>query len=187
MCVDHGLSNLIQLAEIGFHQRNRAGCLAVRICVDKDGGFVSILQRIREIETANAEIDDADAWRENLQRTRRFTTSTPNPSSPKKIFPIPAIRIFEVLSTLCVRASSRRQGLNFRRIEKETVPRLAKHAEIASGIVFQHDADVILALIILLDAFDDGGLTGQGDIQDIASLAADAGERGLQPSLQCRR
>ena len=188
MRLDHCLLRLIQLLKIGFDERNRARWLTVRICIDQDRRFVSILQRIREIEASNAEIDDSHLGREARRWTSRFTTSTPNPSSPRKMFPIPATRMRgRRLAASGARRCFVRQWFDFLRDKEKAMAGLAQHTHIPPGIVLQHHADVDLAFVVLLDALDERDLPGQRDVEDVAAVAADAAARDLPPSLPLRR
>src|SRR5580698_2562430 len=52
---------------------------------------------------------------------------------------------------------------------------LAEHAQILAGILVQHHGQMQLTFIILLDGLDDRNLSGQREIEDIATRA------GTQP------
>ena len=47
---------------------------------------------------------------------------------------------------------------------------LTHHSEVAAGVVFENDADVLRALIIFFNAFDDCDLPAQRDVQNVAAL-----------------
>src|SRR5208283_1560936 len=47
--------------------------------------------------------------------------------------------------------------------------RLTEQPHVLSGIVFQNHADMILAVVILLDALDSRNLAVEGDIHDISA------------------
>ena len=59
---------LVQLAQVRLNQRNRAWRLTVRISIDKNCSLVAILQRIRQIEAANAEVHDLNPRTEFMRR-----------------------------------------------------------------------------------------------------------------------
>ena len=102
-------------------------------------------QRIGEIEAANAEVDDAHAGGSS-RASRRCATSTPKPSSPRKMLPMPAIRI-DCGDGAPAPAAADRDGrilagaaLDFLWRVEEAMPGLAQQAEIAARVVVEHDA-----------------------------------------------
>ena len=60
-------------------------------------------------------------------------------------------------------------GFDLLDAKEEAVAGLAQHTQIFAGIVIEHDGKMNLALVILLDAFDDADLAGQREIQDVAA------------------
>src|SRR6476620_6551959 len=91
--------------------------------------------------------------------SRRFScwaTSTPNPSSPRKMFPTHATRM---LSIRRHRFSQNKRFYLFGGKEK-SMARLTHQAQVASGIILQHDRKVDLIFKILFNGFDDGNLAG---------------------------
>ncbi len=63
---------------------------------------------------------------------------------------------------------------------------LAKQAHISSRILIKNHADVTLALVILLDAFDGGHLPGQRDVHHVAALAGTQAHAASGPHLDSR-
>ena len=96
---------------------------------------------------------------------RRFATSTPKASSPRKIFPIPAIRIAFPLDHVG------RQRCHFFRRKKEAMPGLFLQAQIAVRIAVDYHSQLKLALIVLLDRLDGRDHAGKSHVEDVASLA----------------
>ena len=79
------------------------------------------------------------------------------------------------LRMLCCYAIRLRDWLNLIRIEEETMSGLAQQAEVATRVIVQHYADMLLAFIILLKSFDHGNLPGKRKVDDVSAFA------GLKP------
>ena len=73
------------------------------------------------------------------------------------------------------------QGFHFRRGEEEAVARLAHHSEIATGIVFENDADVPDAFVVLFNAFDGCHLPAQRDVENVAAFFGMQAHAARQP------
>ena len=84
---------------------------------------------------------------------------------------MPATRIFSSCAGWRAAVSLRIDRLNFFGREEKTMAGLAQHAKILAGIVIQHDGEMHLAFVILLNRFDDGDLAGQSEIEDVAAFA----------------
>src|SRR5579863_4752993 len=63
------------------------------------------------------------------------------------------------------------------------MPWLAEQAHILSGIVIQHHTNVMLALVILFNAFDSRGLSVEGDVHYIAARARMQAHAASRPHL----
>ncbi len=105
----------------------------------------------------------------NRDGSRRLTTSTPNASSPRKMLPMPATRIFGAPTSAARRRGSPFHELDFFRDEKEAMAGLARETEIASGILVDHDGDVHLVLVVLLDGLDGGDLAREKQVHGVAA------------------
>src|SRR5947209_18432380 len=79
--------------------------------------------------------------------------STPKASSPRKMFPMQATRILPLTGHLMVQLDR----LQFFGREKEPVPRLPQHSQIAAGIIVEHDRDVDVVIEVALNRLDDCG------------------------------
>ena len=66
MGFDHGLRSIriVQRFQIRFDDVERARSFAVRTGVHQNGGFVAVLQRVSQVEAANAKIGHAHALRQ---------------------------------------------------------------------------------------------------------------------------
>ena len=82
-----------QVGQIGLDHIERARRFATRTRIDQDGGVISIEQSVSKVVTPDAEVGDPNILRGNSRLDKRRATSTPKASSPRKILPIPAIRI----------------------------------------------------------------------------------------------
>ena len=80
--------------------------------------------------------------------------------------------------------SSGESGSNFLRIEKEAMTGLTKHTHVPAGIVIQNNANVVLTLVILLDAFDGSGLSRRGRCPLHRHRGAGEDARGCLASLR---
>src|SRR4028118_219636 len=92
----------------------------------------------------------------------RRTTSTPKPSSPRKMLPMPAIR---TRSGLMRRLQI--QGLDLFGGEEEPVPEEAAFPQIPPRVVLEGHGDVYPALVILLYALDERDLSLEGEVHDV--------------------
>jgi hypothetical protein len=53
--------------------------------------------------------------------------------------------------------------------EEEVVARHAVHAQVPAGVVWQRHGQVNALVVVLLDSFDDGQATVQGEIEDVST------------------
>src|SRR5215216_6799586 len=101
----------------------------------------------------------------NSRPASRFTTSTPNPSSPRNMLPMPAIRTRLLIGNLEV------QRLDLLGREEEPVPEEAFLSQVPPRVVLQRHRDVDPLLVILLYALDERHLPLEGQVHDIRSGA----------------
>ena len=140
--------------KIRLDDGNSAGRFSVREGIDQDCGFVTVLQRIGQ-SSPRMPKSTTRTSAGSSQLARRRATSTPKPSSPRKMLPIPAISMRGLWRVACwVCSSSERERFDLCRIEEKTMAGLAHHSQVAARIVVEHDTDVALAFVVLLDAFD---------------------------------
>src|SRR5512133_509445 len=93
-------------------------------------------------------------------------TSTPNASSPRKMFPTPATRTLPSIRDLAIQ----RQRLHFCGGEEEAVSGLPHHAELAPGIVFENDRQVHLIIKVTLYGFHDRDFPLQRQVHNVRAL-----------------
>src|ERR687883_423893 len=86
----------------------------------------------------------------NSRSASRCTTSTPKPSSPRKMFPIPATRTRLGIGGLRVE----RHYLIER--EEEPVPQDVGISEVPAGVVLQRDREMDPFFVVLFDGLDEG-------------------------------
>src|SRR3712207_8900461 len=92
----------------------------------------------------------------------RLTTSTPKPSSPRNMLPMPAIR-----TRLRLTRYLRLQRYNLLGREEEAVPDNAILAQVPSRVILQRDRKVDPVLVILLYALDERDLPGEREVHDV--------------------
>src|SRR5580658_1084152 len=63
---------------------------------------------------------------------------------------------------------------------------LAKQAHVLAGIVVQNHTEMLLALVILFDAFDGGDLPGEHDVHYIATFTGSQAHAASDPNLDSR-
>jgi hypothetical protein len=65
--------------------------------------------------------------------------------------------------------SARRQSFDFFWSEKETMAGLAHQADISARIVIDDYTKEDFSFVVLLEGFDNCGLTGKGDVHDVTA------------------
>src|SRR5919112_2471375 len=93
----------------------------------------------------------------------RLTTSTPNPSSPRNMLPIPAIRIRLLMGDLEV------QRLDLLGGEKEPMSKEAVRSKVAARVLLERHRDVDPVLVILLYTLDERDLPLEREVHDVSS------------------
>src|SRR5918997_3642399 len=96
----------------------------------------------------------------------RLTTSTPKPSSPRKMLPTPAtrtrLRLTKVLQV---------QRFDLLGREEEPVPEDTVPTQVPARIVLQRDRDIDPVLVVLFYTLDDRDLLLERDVHDVATRA----------------
>ncbi len=88
LALGHGAGRLDHLGLVDLEQRDRPGRLAVRRRVDQHQHVVAVEQLVGQVHPADAEVDQLDAVRQRRPAIRP-ATSTPKPSSVRKMLPTP--------------------------------------------------------------------------------------------------
>ena len=114
--------------------RDGARRLAHRQGVDEDEDVVAVEQLVGEVDAADAVVAQAHAVGAAASHARRSATSTPKPSSPKKMLPMPATRTSHRSST-----SSGR----------EVVEAALRRQQLGGGIVVEGDGEVVVAVDVV--------------------------------------
>src|ERR1700759_3466774 len=86
----------------------------------------------------------------NARRSSARATSEPKASSPRKMLPMPAIRMRGCVMPVSTFVRER-QRLDLFGGEEEAVAGLAHHSQIPTRVVFQNDREMNLVLVGLLD------------------------------------
>ena len=92
--VDRG-GNIVadaEISDVGLDNGDRARRLPERHGVDQHEGVVAVEQFVGEVDAPDAVVDDAHSVGHG-SAGQRLATSTPKPSSPRKMLPMPATRI----------------------------------------------------------------------------------------------
>src|SRR5580700_1052282 len=140
------------------------------IGIDEDGGFVSVLQGVCEIEAANAEISDTN-FRGKAARGKATEDFDAESVITEENVSNTGDENACALNLAPRTGFSGRQGLDLIGIEEKPMARLSEQSQIPSGIIIEHDANMNLAFVVLLDAFDDGNLPGKCDVHDVTALS----------------
>jgi hypothetical protein len=69
----------------------------------------------------------------------------------------------------CLRELGLQHRLDLGGSEKESVPRLPQHAEIAAGIVEKHDGEMDVVFVVLFYRLDDGDLAGESKVKNVSA------------------
>jgi hypothetical protein len=64
-----------------------------------------------------------------------------------------------------------RERLDLKRPKEEPMARLPHHPKVATRIVFEDNADVLLTFVILFDTFDSCDLSLQREVQNVSAIA----------------
>src|ERR1700722_9694222 len=120
---------------------------------------MAIEERIREVIAANSKVRDANAW------WKLAAGKTPDH------FHSESVVAQKDIANAGDQNAGRSKRLHFFGGEKEPMTGLAQHAQILPGIVLQHHSQVKLALVILLDGFDERRSAIQRQIENIAARA----------------
>src|ERR1051325_8548836 len=75
----------VQLGQVRLDRVERSGLIAARCCVYEDRRVVSIEDRVREIEPANAEINDAHIVGPTLRRHLPYALTTERVVAEKNV------------------------------------------------------------------------------------------------------
>src|SRR5215471_20022536 len=94
-------------------------------------------------------------WSGNARVRSRFTTSTPNASSPRKMFPMPATNTSPFTRDLVFQS----QRLDFLRGKEKAMTGLTQHSEITAWVIFDDDRNMKLVIKIALNCFHDRDLS----------------------------
>src|SRR6185437_468485 len=160
----------VQRFQIGLDDVERARCLAMRTRIHQNDGFVAVLQGVGKIEAADAEVGYSHA------RGKVKASYTAGDFDAKGVVAQKDVtdarhqnggllRGFEFAGFIF------RQRFDFFGVEEEAMPRLPQQAHISTGIIIENHADMTLAFVILLDAFDGGNLPRQCNVHHVAALA----------------
>ncbi len=158
----------------------------MRTGIHQDGGFVAILQRIGEIKAPDAEVGHSHVLGK-LETSHAAHDFDAKRIVAKKDVPNPRDQNAGLLHGLVLPDFIFRKRFDFFGVEEEAMAGLAQQAHVSSWIVVENHADVALAFVVLLDAFDGGNLPGQRDVHHVAALCADAAAPDFRPALRLQK
>ena len=131
----------------------------MRTSIHEDCGFVAVLQGVGEIEAANAEVGYAHGLRQ-LQAGHAANYFHTESVVAEEDVADAGNEDGWFLHGGDLREIIGREWLDFFRVEEEAMAGLTKQAHILARVVVENYADVLLAFVILFDAFDGGNLPG---------------------------
>src|SRR5918994_4015011 len=95
------------------------------------------------------------------------TTSTPKPSSPRNMLPMPATRMRLLMREL--RGELQVQRFDLLGGEEEPVPEYAILSQVSTRVVLKRHRDVDPVLVVLLYALDERGLPAEREVHNVPS------------------
>src|ERR1700733_3969949 len=139
------------------------------IGIDENSRLIVTLQRIHQIQAANAEINDTHRLRQRAagKSAHNFYTKT-------------VISQEDVADTCDQNTVLHRNSgfallffwkwFNLCWVEKEAVARLAHQPQVTPRVVFENHTDVLLAFVVLLEALNGRDLPTQREVQNISAF-----------------
>src|ERR1700733_14164941 len=139
------------------------------IGIDENRRLIVTLQRIHQIQAANAEINDTHSLRQRAAGKSAHNFHTKAVISQEDVADTGdqntglhrnsgfALLFFWKWFNLCW-------------VEKEAVARLAHQPQVTPRVVFENHTDVLLAFVVLLEALNGRDLSTQREVQNISAV-----------------
>jgi hypothetical protein len=147
-----------------------ARIVVTRARIDENRCLRSVHKRICEVQSADAEINNSHTIQGNTLRQTLREFHAKSIITQKNI----SNAGYENHGSRHVPGSDglvRTERLNLFGKKEKTMPRLAHHSNVTSGIIVGHDADVKLPFVILFDRFNDRGPACQRHVENVRALA----------------
>jgi len=180
---DRALFRTAQVGQVGLNHIKRPRRLATRARIHKNCRVISIEQSVGKVVTSDAEVSHSNIARQfaagqascNFNSEGVIAQKYVSDSGDENLVRFGRGGVADVT-----------QRFNFVRSEEEAVARLSHQTNVSPGIIIYDHTDVNFSLVILLDGFDDGGLTCKRDVQDVPTRPGMEPDAAAGPHLDVR-